>query len=368
MAENLFSKYRPSTLESMYGHSIIVKEFKKRFKENKIPHAILLTGITGVGKTTFIRIIAKAIACKQKDENGNGCNICDMCQIIDNEKLSNIYFELNASNIGIDQMREIEDSSNRKAIGKYTTKIFVIDEMQELNKNKSAEKNILKVLEKPSDRCFFILAAMDSRKINNAIKNRCVHYKLNPLSFQVISKCLGDICDKEGITIDNREKAETLVTIAQNCDGSLRTAISYLERCIYSDIWEARLLLKELDIISDTNISIIINCVLKGDMNALSLEINEDVLKKIKYFLMLLYKKLNGITLSGWQTGQIKDIVNVNWDNLENVIEGINELSKFPYLYTDLIEFHIMQIINKIKGRNSISLETTKPRRVSKNA
>jgi DNA polymerase-3 subunit gamma/tau len=362
MSENLYSKYRPHVINNLYGHEKIVKELKKRFKENSIPHAILLSGTSGTGKTTIARIIAKSIMCQNKDENGSSCNTCEICTTIDKEKLSNIYFEKNASNLGIDDMREIEESASRRVLGKYNIKIFVIDELQELSsKNKAAEKNILKILEKPSEYVYFILGTMDVSKVSTAIKNRCVHYKLNPLSFQEITKYLEFICKSENLTIDTVDKAQTLITIAQNSRGSMRTAVSYLERVIYSELWSTTDLLKELDIISDTDAIIIINHIFNGNIKALEFEINEEVLKKIKYLLMLYYKKISGVELNAWQQSQIREIVCKDETDFNLIFEALNQLSTFPYVYTDLIEFHILNVINKIKNRNIRVEQPVKP-------
>ncbi len=366
MSENLYSKYRPHNLNDVFGHEKIIKELKKRFKENSIPHAILLSGMTGTGKSTLCRIIAKSILCQNKDEKGSSCNTCEMCQVIDKEKVSNIYFELNASNLGIDDMREIEESAGRRILGKYNIKVFVIDELQELSsKNKAAEKNILKILEKPSEHVYFILGTMDASKVSTAIKNRCVSYKLNALPFQEISKYLEFICKSENVIIDTIEKANTLITIAQNSNGSMRTAVSYLERVIYSELWNASDLLKELDIISDTDAIIIINYILNGNVKAFEYKIDEEVLKKIKYLLMLYYKKINNVELNAWQLGQIKEIVSDKY-NIELFLNRLNELSNYPYLYPDLIEYYVLQVINTIKTVkliNNVNKEE-KPRRI----
>lgn len=372
MAQNLFAKHRPKNLDTVFGHNTVIKELKKRFKENSIPHAILLSGFTGTGKTTLIRIIAKSILCQNKDENGYGCGICDICTIIDNEKLSYNYFELNASNLGIDEMRDIEESTSKRVLGQYNIKIFVIDEMQELSKSKAAEKNLLKVLEKPNDNVYFILGTMDAYKVNTAIKNRCVHYKLNPLSFQDITKCLDFICKQEGILVDTKEKAETLITIAQNSLGSVRTAISYLERVIYSDIWNAQELLKELDIIADDEIINIINYIFAGDMRAFKFEMNEEVFKRVRYLTLLYYKLINGVELEHWQKNTLRNIVCENKYAVEGLLEHLNELAKYPYIYTDLIEFYFLKFTKQamcaLSFKSAKDPEENKIRREKKNA
>ena len=353
MANNLFQTYRPIDLDHIFGHDKIVKEFRKRFKENSIPHAMFFFGMTGTGKTTFIRIIAKSILCKEKDENGNACNKCDICTTIDKEKLSNIYFEYNASNLNIEAMRDIEESAQKGVLGKYNIKIFVIDEMQELSKNRAAEKNILKILEKPSENVYFILGAMDASKVSKAIKNRCVPYKLNKLSIEDVSKYLEFICKRERIKIDTAEKATTIVTLAQNCNGSMRDAVSYLERVIYSDLWNTNDLLKELEIISDTDAIIIINHILEGNTAAFEYELNEEVLKKVKYLLLLCNKKICGINLNEWQKGQIRDI-NIDKYKIEFFLEELDKLSFYPYIYPDLIEYHFIKVLSHMKTANSI--------------
>jgi DNA polymerase-3 subunit gamma/tau len=327
---------------------------------------MLLSGISGTGKTTLIRIIAKSILCQHKDENGSSCNKCEMCQIIDKEKLSNVYFELNASNLGIDDMRDIEESADKRVLGMYDIKIFVIDEMQEMSRNKAAEKNILKILEKPSNNVYFILGTMEANKVNSAIKNRCVHYKLSNLTSDEIVKCMHSICKNEDVKINTPEKVQTLITIANNSSGSMRTAISYLERAIYSELWNTSDLLKELDIISDQDIAIIVNFILAGNVKALDYTINEEVLKKIKYVLMLCYKKLNGVELNGYQNGRIREINNLDKNGVLKVINKLNELSVYPYTYPDLIEFYILQAINEVKEFYDKLLQEEKPRRVRK--
>ena len=53
-------KYRPQVLKELIGQDIVASTIYNSIKSNKIPNAYLFTGIRGVGKTTFARIVAKS--------------------------------------------------------------------------------------------------------------------------------------------------------------------------------------------------------------------------------------------------------------------------------------------------------------------
>ena len=57
-------KYRPQKFSQLIGQESMVISIQNAIKLNRIPNAYLLTGIRGTGKTTTVRIIAKAINCE----------------------------------------------------------------------------------------------------------------------------------------------------------------------------------------------------------------------------------------------------------------------------------------------------------------
>lgn len=60
---NIALKYRPSSFKDLIGQDILVRVLKNAFTLNKIPQSILLSGSSGVGKTTTARIIALCLNC-----------------------------------------------------------------------------------------------------------------------------------------------------------------------------------------------------------------------------------------------------------------------------------------------------------------
>ena len=79
-SEVLALKYRPQSFNDLIGQEEIAKTIYNSIKINKSPNAYLFTGIRGVGKTTFARIVAKALNCKNGIENLCNKNFCENCK------------------------------------------------------------------------------------------------------------------------------------------------------------------------------------------------------------------------------------------------------------------------------------------------
>ncbi|XKL68998.1 hypothetical protein PGB90_006767 [Kerria lacca] len=62
-AMNIALKYRPSSFKDLVGQDILVRILENAFTLNKIPQSILLSGSSGIGKTTTARIIALCLNC-----------------------------------------------------------------------------------------------------------------------------------------------------------------------------------------------------------------------------------------------------------------------------------------------------------------
>ena len=50
-------------------------------QQQRLPHALIIGGVPGIGKLTFAKRLAAALLC-QKLINGNACNQCKSCQLL----------------------------------------------------------------------------------------------------------------------------------------------------------------------------------------------------------------------------------------------------------------------------------------------
>ena len=68
----LARKYRPATFKELIGQDAMVRTLTNSIKADRLPHAFILTGVRGIGKTTTARIIARSLNCIGEDEKGSG--------------------------------------------------------------------------------------------------------------------------------------------------------------------------------------------------------------------------------------------------------------------------------------------------------
>src|SRR6266702_1394554 len=64
-SESLINRYRPTKFSQVVGQDEVVKSFRIAL-EDKISHAFLFTGPSGIGKTTLSRLGAKFVGCVNK--------------------------------------------------------------------------------------------------------------------------------------------------------------------------------------------------------------------------------------------------------------------------------------------------------------
>ena len=169
-------KYRPQTFKDLVGHEEISKAIFNSIKNNNPSNAFLFTGIRGIGKTTFARIVAKALNCENGVENLCEKNYCSNCSSIINSNHIDVLEIDAASRTGVDDVRElIEFSRYKPSVAKH--KIFIIDEVHMLSKQ--AFNALLKTLEEPPEYLKFIFATTEIKKIPITVLSRCQRYNLS---------------------------------------------------------------------------------------------------------------------------------------------------------------------------------------------
>ena len=228
---SLAVRYRPKTLRGLIGQDHIVAQVKGMIKTGKIPSAILLSGPTGLGKTTTARIIVRYLNCASPNkETFEPCGECQSCKM----KSSPDVTELNAADSrGIDDVRALVAlSKNMPSIG--NKRVFIIDEAQQLPA--LSQQTLLKPIEEPPANTLWIICTMSPEKVIPAIAKRCLRLAVKPVSQELIVKRLAVIAKREGTDFKAIEGGDkVLKAIADLANGGVRDAISLLESVLLAN-------------------------------------------------------------------------------------------------------------------------------------
>ena len=242
----LYRKYRPKNFEEVAGQKEIVKTIKTSLRNGKTSHAYLFTGPRGVGKTTLARLIAKGVNCLENGITDEPCNRCENCLAINNGTFLDMVEIDAASNRGIDEIRQLKEKINYQPV-KGRKKIYIIDEVHMLTKE--AFNALLKTLEEPPEHVIFILATTEADKILPTIISRCQRYDFKTLSLNDMKEQLRFIGKNEGVDIPD----DVLELIYESSGGSVRDAVSILERIMVTCLGEEITLEKSEEVLGVTS-------------------------------------------------------------------------------------------------------------------
>lgn len=220
----LARKSRPQTFDEVIGQAPIVTTLKNSLKRDRVAHALLFSGVRGVGKTTLARIMAKAINCENRDDNPP-CNECLSCKEITSGVALDLYEIDGASNRGIQEIRELKEKIRfLPTSAKY--RIIIIDEVHMLTNE--AFNALLKTLEEPPAHVHFMFATTEIHKIPITILSRCQQYELKRVAAPELGKHFQRLINEDGKTIEQ----EALNLIVREAAGSVRDGLSLLDQIL----------------------------------------------------------------------------------------------------------------------------------------
>lgn len=202
------------------GHADAVAALREMADSGHIPHALLLNGPAGIGKTRLARAFAQYVHCRHR-RDGDSCGVCPSCRqhaSLNNADMHYVYPVLKRSSPKravaadyADEWREylpantymppegwndaidarngqpmiyVEESAEilrRAALSPLTEdcKIFLIWQAEKMNEQ--AANKLLKLIEEPYADTLFILVVNDMQRILPTIFSRTRRLNLRPV-------------------------------------------------------------------------------------------------------------------------------------------------------------------------------------------
>ncbi|MDO8737928.1 DNA polymerase III subunit gamma/tau [Candidatus Deferrimicrobium sp.] len=222
--EALARKWRPKTFDEIVGQGHVTRALANAITSGKIHHAYLFSGTRGVGKTTFARILARALNC-EKGPTPTPCLTCPSC--VEVGAGTDVQEIDGASHTGIDDIRSLRENA-AYAPSRLRYKVYIIDEVHMLSKQ--AFNGLLKTLEEPPPHVVFILATTEPNRIPDTILSRVQRFDFRMLTDAEVRGRLSEMARVEGISAEE----DALALMARYAFGSMRDGQSLFEQAAVS--------------------------------------------------------------------------------------------------------------------------------------
>ncbi len=246
------------------GYQKIREDLIQSFTSNKLHHALIFSGIKGIGKCSFAKSLAQEITNNYSDIENNP----DLLLI---QRGFNYKKELK-KDITIDEVRKINDFVNLTS-STSKSRVIIIDAVDDLNKNSS--NAILKNLEEPRDNIFFFLVGHNEAKILDTIKSRCNIITINTPNYKDFSK----IILSNTLEVEDKE----VMLLFEISNGSIALALDFYRGNYFDNYQKIIYLLTKKE--GDLNVINFINDLLKEDNELMIFE------RLINLFLSRLIRK-----------------------------------------------------------------------------
>ena len=145
-------------------------------QQEKLPHAILLTGARGLGKTQLAASFATGLLCEARGVEP--CGSCASCQLAGGGAHGDFRWiapEEGKRAIGVDAIRSAVTFMQQTS-GYGSHKVLVIEPAEAMTA--AAANALLKTLEEPPGKALLILVSHRSGELPATVRSRCQRYNL----------------------------------------------------------------------------------------------------------------------------------------------------------------------------------------------
>ena len=167
------------TLDVFSEHRAVIGNLLSVHTNNQLPHAVLITSVSGVGLASVASSLCATLLCER--DNDSPCGDCSSCGRVSAGTHGDyrwVEVAEGKASIGVDQIREAGDFVTKTA-GYGSQKILVISDAEKMTTG--ASNALLKTLEEPQGNSLLVLLSQRTWLLPATIRSRCQTWRLPAL-------------------------------------------------------------------------------------------------------------------------------------------------------------------------------------------
>jgi DNA polymerase-3 subunit gamma/tau len=257
VSESLVNRIRPRRFSEMIGSEKLIRQVRRIYKASGPPKAWMLSGPTGVGKTTIAKIMAVSLQCRHQKEFGEPCHNCYK------HRHSFDITTLNVKQRKVEDLEAIIDGAYYAPKPGSRRRVYVFDEAHMYTEH--SQNALLKLLEFCPETTNSFVCTTRPDKILPTIQSRCTILAVPSLELEGIKQLIKrglKVCHSDRSSSDLAEKLlENRITSPRLI---LQSVLKYIDPETTAD--EA----SKVTLVSDIDTYTICRTVIKGDWEAAS--------------------------------------------------------------------------------------------------
>ena len=216
-------RYRPKRLSEIVP-TFSMKDAKSILNDPHASRVWLLEGLTGCGKTTLARIIARAYICEAPTDDGP-CLECGNCVNMEREP---DFTEINVAEFGGKDAVKAKISDMRYVGTRFGgKKIYIFDEAHQLTP--AAQELLNKVLEEPVAETLIFLCTTHKKGLKRTLLGRCAKINFRRMTRKQLTSVTAQVMKDADLPMVADDVLDDLFIKA---DGSVRDLTEQLDRIL----------------------------------------------------------------------------------------------------------------------------------------